>query len=367
MKNILVVDDSALVRRLLCDIIGSDSRFRVVDLCHNGEQALSRLRSKKEKYDAMVLDVNMPKMDGIELLENMNKEQLMIPVIMSSSLTTDGAAITIRAIELGAVDFVTKPENISEANGALFKERIMTILEAVLFEDKKEEVKPVKLRTERVKKETPTPAFVGMYTGKRKLKGSGKLIALACSTGGPKSLHDVLPLLNAKMNAPMVLVQHMPKGFTDSLAQRLNGLSKIKVKEAAEGDILEKGVCYIAPGGKHMEIVPVSDNDGTKHVVRLNTEPAVNGLRPCANIMYKSLINSGFDEITCVVMTGMGADGTEGIKALEKEKKIHVISQDANSCVVYGMPRAIAEAGLSDEVVPLEKIAEAIINNVGVE
>ena len=162
----------------------------------------------------------------------------------------------------------------------------------------------------------------------------------------------------------MVLVQHMPAGFTKSMAERLNEVSPIAVKEAEDGDKLEKGQIYVAPGGKHMEVVKCADGS---HKISLNNMPAIGGLRPCANITYDSLSKSGFDEIVCVVLTGMGADGTNGILSLGHHKPIHVISQNAETCIVYGMPKAIEESGVVDEVVPLEKVAETIVKNVGVK
>ena len=162
----------------------------------------------------------------------------------------------------------------------------------------------------------------------------------------------------------MVLVQHMPAGFTKSMADRLNEVSEIAVKEAEDGDKLEKGHIYVAPGGRHMEVVKCPDGS---HKIALNDMPAIGGLRPCANITYDSLSKSGFDEIVCVVLTGMGADGTNGILSLGHHKPIHVISQSADTCVVYGMPKSIEEAGVVDEVVPLEKVAETITKNVGVK
>lgn len=193
--------------------------------------------------------------------------------------------------------------------------------------------------------------------------GSKKVVALACSTGGPKSLQQVIPMLPKNLDAGVVLVQHMPAGFTASLAARLNEISDINVKEGADGDVIQKGWVYIAPGGKHIEVV----KKASEYVIKLNDDPPIDGLRPCANVMYKSLVQCNYDEITCVVLTGMGADGTEGIKTLSaSHKKIHVIAQDEDSCVVYGMPKAIAQTGLVDEVVPLNKIAETITKNVGV-
>ena len=190
------------------------------------------------------------------------------------------------------------------------------------------------------------------------------MIALACSTGGPKTLQSVIPLLPEGLNAPMVLVQHMPKGFTKSLAMRLNDMSKVKVKEAADGDILQKGWVYIAPGGSHLKVAKLPGG-GYKAVI--SDEPPRDALKPCANIMYESLVGSAYDEIVCVVLTGMGADGTEGIKTLKKRNKVYVISQDEETCVVYGMPKMVAQAGLSDEVLPITEVANSIIKKVGVQ
>ena len=175
---------------------------------------------------------------------------------------------------------------------------------------------------------------------------------------------DIRKSLDAGMNAPMVLVQHMPAGFTKSMADRLNEISPIAVKEAEEGDVLQKGHVYIAPGGKHMEVK--KNPDGT-HKIVLNDMPAIGGLKPCANITFDSISNTGFDEIICVVLTGMGADGTNGILSLCQHKPVHVIAQNAETCVVYGMPKAIAEAGVVDEVVSLKDVAKTITKNVGVK
>jgi two-component system chemotaxis response regulator CheB len=194
------------------------------------------------------------------------------------------------------------------------------------------------------------------------VKGS-KLIALACSTGGPKALQSVVPFIPENIDAPMLIVQHMPEGFTKSLAQRLDEMSKVHVKEAENDEILEKGVVYIAKGGSQMRVAKAG---GGKYKVSLNVEPARNGLKPCADIMYESLIGSDFKEITCVVLTGMGGDGTLGIKQLNEKNQIYCIAQDAETSIVYGMPKVVYEAGLVDEVRPLTEIPDAIARNVGV-
>ena len=357
MQKVLIVDDSALMRRVICDIINSEGTFQAVDVCRDGLEAYEKLKTKK--YDGVVLDVNMPRMDGLELLEKLQKEKIKATVIMVSTTTTKDAEVTILAMELGAVDFVTKPTNVIEAKGEEFKKRLLRVLSAVLS-------------TEKYNKESRVSTIPKTYTGERitlkkesgTTKTDNKIIALACSTGGPKALQSVIPYLPANLNAPMVLVQHMPAGFTKSMADRLDEVSPIHVKEAEDGDVLQKGTVYIAPGGRHMEVKKCPDGS---HKIKLNDMPAIGGLRPCANITYDSLRESGYGEVVCVVLTGMGADGTNGIISLAKAKPLHVIAQDAATSVVYGMPKAIAETGLVDEVVPLTEVAKTIIKNVGVK
>ncbi|MBO5246263.1 MAG: chemotaxis-specific protein-glutamate methyltransferase CheB [Eubacterium sp.] len=361
-KNILVVDDSALMRRVICDIINSDNRFQAVDTCSDGLLAYEKLKSTT--YDAVLLDIHMPRMDGLQLLQRLKADGISATVIMVSTLTTEGADITIQAMELGAVDFVTKPDNVIEAKGADFRKRLTEMLNAVLTSKELSASLQKMKRPSGVRAASSTTGSVQRERIQAPKRINRKLVALACSTGGPKALHTVIPMLEPNMDAPVVIVQHMPVGFTKSLAERLNEMSKVSVKEAAEGDVLKKGAVYIAPGGKHLEVVCAA---GGEHKIHLNDLPAIGGLKPCANIMYESLMDCQYDEITCVVLTGMGADGTAGITQLDKCKPIHVIAQDAQTCIVYGMPRAIAEAGLVDEVVPLESIAKTIIKNVGVK
>lgn len=385
-KNILIVDDSALMRRLISDIINSDNRFIVTDLASNGIEGLDFIIKNHAKYDAVILDINMPKMNGLELLEQLQKNSIKITVIMVSTLTKEGAKETIIALERGAFDFITKPENYLEAKENSFKNRLLDMLvlathSSAITQTADTGIKGIS-KTEKTSsknkdvstlnpKDNGKKSYVAVnkrmqfaphkrYTGNK--DGKNKLVALACSTGGPKSLQSVIPKLPANLDAPVLLVQHMPAGFTNSLAQRLNDISSINVKEAADGDILRKGYVYIAQGGMQMKVLKT--NAGYK--ISVVDEPARDGLKPCANIMYESLLNSDFDEITCVILTGMGADGTNGIGMLGEKKELYVIAQDEETSVVYGMPRAIAEAKQVDEVVSLDNIADAITKNVGV-
>jgi len=374
-KKILVIDDSALMRRVLCDIINSDDRFEVVDTAFDGLQGFKCLVDNR--YDAVVMDVYMPRMTGLQLLAELQKAHVPAKVMMASTTTGEGAKETIAALELGAIDFIKKPENVADARQAEFIENFLDTLNAVanasaprprsaanrdsyrrstVTRDDSNVGTSVEAlsKTERAKKPVTIRNTVSV-------KGS-KLVAIASSTGGPRALQEVIPYLPSELNAPVLLVQHMPKNFTASLADRLNELSPITVSEVKNGEKIEKGHVYVAQGGLHLKVEKKRDG----YYAVLSDEPPREGVKPCANYMYESLSESDFDQIVCVVLTGMGADGTEGIKNLDKKKQIHVIAQDEATCTVYGMPKAIANSGLVNEVVPLSQIAEQITKNVGV-
>lgn len=189
-----------------------------------------------------------------------------------------------------------------------------------------------------------------------------KLVVIASSTGGPKALHNLIPTIDKRLDAPVVIVQHMPKGFTASLAERLNNSSEITVSEVVDGEILEKGHVYLAKGGHHLEIV---EKKSGCLAFQENMEEPVGGLRPCANITIRSLTSVSINNIMCVVLTGMGADGCAGIEELKKKKPIYTVAQNKETCVIYGMPKAIVESGLADNVLPLEEIGKEIKKKVG--
>ncbi len=372
-KNILVVDDSALMRRLISDIISSDGRFQVADTATNGLEAFDFVTRDVKKYDAILLDINMPKMNGIQFLEQLERMKIKQKVIIVSTLAKEGAKETVRCLELGAFDFVTKPDSFMEARNDAFHKMILKSLGVATGIDngildsskdrngRQDSAKPTQMAARALHDLTAAPVNRKAHTV-ASTKGAKKLVALACSTGGPKALQSVIPKLPANLDAAVLLVQHMPEGFTKSLADRLNELSAIKVKEAEDGEIMKKGTVYIAKGGSQMRLIKKTGD----YVITETVEPARNGLKPCADIMYESLVGMDFDDITCVVLTGMGGDGTLGIKQLNEKNNIYVIAQNEATCTVYGMPKVIAEAGLVDEVVPLETVAEAITKNVGV-
>lgn len=389
MKNILLVDDSALMRRVLCDIIEKDKRFHVQDRAVNGLDALNLLSRKT--YDAVVLDVNMPQMNGLELLKELQKRKISAKIIMASTATADGAKTTLDALELGALDFIHKPGSALECRRGEFGEELLRVLAAVTdLEPQPHPAAPVSSAASAIAsanavaeaaaqqiKANAAERYANMVPlqvpgrterkpapfGKAAYDAGNQIVALASSTGGPKALQAVIPKLPANLKAPVVVVQHMPYGFTASLAERLDSLSELSVKEAAEGDVILPGNVYIAMGGKHLNVL----SSGGKYTIHYSDEPAREGVKPCANYMYESLMDSKFDRILCVVLTGMGADGTQGIKHLKEKKKIHVIVQEASTCAVYGMPKSAVNAGLADQAVPLDQIAQEITTNVGVK
>ena len=359
MKKILIIDDSALMRTVLSDIINSDSRFQVVAKAKDGVEGLELL--KKNTYDAVVLDINMPRMDGITMLKELQKNNIKAKIMMASTDTREGAKVTMDALDLGALDFVHKPDRASECRGDDFTKHFIDTLAAVA--DSKAPLPARVLSAEDATKSRNEAKKVIDLVSKSASRITGnRIVAIASSTGGPRALQSVIPKLPKNLKTPVVLVQHMPEGFTASLAERLDSLSDVSVKEAAEGDVLRPGCVYISKGGKHMHIV----KSGGKSVIHYVDGPTREGVRPCANFMYESLLDSDYDEICCVVLTGMVADGTEGIKNLKSRKRVHVIGQEESTCTVYGMPKAVATAGLVDQVVKLENVAQEIVMNVGV-
>jgi two-component system chemotaxis response regulator CheB len=350
MKKILLIDDSALMRRALSDIINKTNEYTVAYTAVDGVEGLKLLESCDD-IAVCLCDVNMPRMSGLELLEAVKARNIKTPFIVISSRgdTSD----TITALELGAVEFINKPEKVLGKSDGVFEKKCKDALDMAVESRREHISNPIKA----------VPRHIEQISFRRPSKGGqGKLVALVCSTGGPKALQQVLPKLPKNLAAPMVVVQHMPTGFTNTLASRMNDLSEITVKEAEEGERLRKGVVYVAKGGSHLTLQ--SDKGATR--VKFDDSPPVVGLKPCGNIMYSSICDTAYDEIVCVVLTGMGADGTKGIKELAGTKAIYVIAQDEPSSTVYGMPKAIYESGLTNCVCDIKDVADAIIKKVGV-
>ena len=352
MIKLLVVDDSALIRKVLNDAVKSDKDINVVGLAKDGIECLNMIETLKP--DVITLDVEMPRLDGIGVLKELNRRNIQIPVVMISTLTIEGGEKTLEALELGAVDFLPKPENFfsmgQEAQKREIISKIKTAYKARTYVRRSPYNKPIITEKKLTKPIQVADTKLRATGGKFK-----NLILIGSSTGGPKALQSVIPKFNRDINASIVVVQHMPPKFTKSLADRLNGISQVSVKEAEEGDILCKGCAYIAPGDFHLNVKKESD----KLVVRLNKEEPWLGLRPTVDQMFESVVDlTGYNKVA-VILTGMGSDGTKGLKTL-KPKGCKVIVQDEATSVVYGMPKAVVQANLQDDIVPLEEVVSKV-------
>lgn len=372
MYNILIVDDSALMRKHMCDIINSIQGFHAADICADGESALRMLASKK--YDAATMNIHLSRMTGLEVLKQLKAKGSLIPIVAISSSIKEDREVTVSALDSGAVDLVVRPYHFrTDEDLRTFSQSLKNALMAAVngsrtlrFKSTAKPAAPTGVR--KPAKGSDDSVSVATFTSNFKKRpsqwaGQYKLVAIACSTGGPQALHTMIPKLPEHIGVPVVVVQHMPKGFTASLAERIDSDAKVHVKEAEDGEILKPDWIYIAPGGRHLTIEEKSRGVMKCHVY---DGPPVNNLRPCADVMYDSLRDIMQENILCVVMTGMGADGSKGIAGLRQAKRVYTITQDEASCVVYGMPKSAAQMGLSDEVVPLSEIANSISKELGV-
>lgn len=348
MIKVLIVDDSVLIRKILTDILKTDNEVLVVGTARNGKEALEKIETLKP--DIITMDIEMPLMDGITTLKHI-VSRFKLPVIMISSLTSEGAELTLKALDEGAIDFLPKPSNIFGLNQADIKAEII------------EKIKIGSKSRIDIKKPTKVLAKPEIQTEKLKktYEDFNSIVVIGTSTGGPRALQALIPEIPNDINAAIVIVQHMPAKFTKSLADRLNSTSNIQIKEAEDGDIISKGCGYIAPGDYHMTIVKESKN----LVVRLNKDPQVMGLRPTVDILMESVANiNGYSKVG-VILTGMGSDGTKGIVKM-KNSGSYNIAQDESTSVVYGMPKSAIASNCIDEILPLDKIALRITNKVGV-
>ncbi|WP_025270636.1 protein-glutamate methylesterase/protein-glutamine glutaminase [Hippea sp. KM1] len=345
--RVLVVDDSLISRKYLTRILEESGKIEVIDTAKDGQEAIDKIKSLKP--DVVTLDIEMPKLNGLEALKIIMKE-CPTPVVMVSSLTKDGAEETLQALRYGAVDYISKNEVLSFKTAA--KEARQLLVEKILSA-KNSRIRGRILRP-RAQAEREEPKEEAAPKPKRKLqKADIKVVAIAASTGGPVALEKVfseLPLLNV----PILIVQHMPKTFTGVFANSLSKVSRIKVKEAEDGEDMRANQGYLAPGGMQM----TASKSGSRYVVRVSSEPKTI-YTPNADVMFKSVAETFGDKALCVIMTGMGDDGFRGLQEVSKAGGI-IIAQDKDSCVVWGMPRKPTQTGLADFVVPLDKIASTI-------
>jgi two-component system, chemotaxis family, protein-glutamate methylesterase/glutaminase len=350
--RVLVVDDSAFMRKAISSMLLSDPRIMIVGTARNGDEALAQVQALKP--DVMTLDIEMPGMNGLEVLRHV-MQSTPLPVIMVSSVTEEGAHETLRALDLGAVDYIPKHLQGSAMNIVSIQH---DLVEKVVMAHR------VGPRLARLVRSTLPPMISRANRPLARLAATGqargmRMVAIGCSTGGPKALQEILPCFPKDFPAPIVVVQHMPKFFTGPFAQRLDQLSQIEVREAQEGDVPLPGLALIAPGGLHMRVVRRGALDV---VVALSSEP-VTAHMPSVDMLMTSVAQAYPDRAIGVILTGMGHDGEEGMKAI-KAAHGRTIAQDEASCVVYGMPKAVVDSGLADMVVPLQQIAAEIANVV---
>ena len=408
MYRVLIADDSAFMRKVLTDFFNKQPDFEVAGTAINGKEAINKVMEYSP--DLVTMDVNMPVMDGLNALAVI-MEQKPTPVLMLSSLTQQGTEATVRALSLGAIDFISK------AGGSISKldtiedellEKCRNAVKAKVHkipyvpQKKLENIKPVsKSPAPPVMKRVELPVRQGLKLGgaaqtppsknssnvfavKRPNvilqargkpqpeaaskvtpvtmtgmgNGSKKLVAIGTSTGGPQALQQVITRLPGNLPCGVVVVQHMPAGFTKALADRLDTISQVSVKEAEDGDIIQPGHVYIAPGSHHLRV----REEGSSRRIVLGQDPPVGNHRPAVNVMYDSVAPIG-KNLVAVIMTGMGCDGCEGMKKI-KAAGGYSIAQDEPTCVVYGMPKAVVDAGLADEIKPVQNIAQAIVEAV---
>ncbi|XKE69176.1 chemotaxis response regulator protein-glutamate methylesterase [Jeotgalibacillus malaysiensis] len=348
MIKVLVVDDSAFMRKLVQEFLSENERIAVIGTARNGKDALAKIRLLKP--DVITMDVEMPIMTGLEALKLIMKEN-PLPVIMLSSTTREGAENALLAMDYGAVDFIAKPSGTISLDLHLIKQeligKVLNAAEATLLP---QQFHPVKEKQMNISKKEP------ILTDSKYDRFNQTLILIGTSTGGPRALQKVLSDLPGNLKAPVLVVQHMPPGFTKSLAQRLDQLSELSVKEAEEGDVCLNGHAYVAPGDFHLNII-----QGSRLTLSLSKEPPVSGHRPSVDFMFESA--SGLKNVKkiAVIMTGMGADGSKGLVKLNHNGHTVSIAESKDTCVVFGMPKAAAATGLVTYTEPLHEIANRIV------
>jgi two-component system, chemotaxis family, protein-glutamate methylesterase/glutaminase len=344
MIKVLVVDDSALMRKIISDMINHEDNMCVTGTAKDGEELLDKIETLKP--DIITLDVEMPKLNGIDALLEMKKRHIDIPVIVLSSVTSKGPMLTMQCLEAGAFDFIPKPSgeislDISKVNAEL-KEKINLAYEKIIsskasITDSNTEISPPE---------------------KKKHTSVGRInaVVIAASTGGPRALYSIITKLPEDLGIPVFIVQHMPEGFTKAFADRLNTNCRMKVQEAFHLQTVEKNNVYVAPGGYHMEVK--SDNK-----IHLNREPSIWGVRPAADRLFSSAAEVYGSGLLSIVLTGMGRDGAKGTEDVKKAGGT-TVSEDKSTCIIYGMPKAAYDTGMVDVVSPVDMISQEIIKLV---
>jgi two-component system chemotaxis response regulator CheB len=353
--RVLIVDDSALVRRLLTEIFATDRDIEVVGAAN--DPYMAREKIKQLNPDVITLDVEMPRMDGVTFLENLMRLRPM-PVVMVSSLTQAGADVTLRALELGAVDFVTKPKADLAGSLANYAEEITTKVKAAAG------ARP-RARTAPPPSSGPAPrlsadaVLPGVPKRSSVLRTTEKIIAIGASTGGTEALRELVSALPP--DAPAIVIsQHIPAAFSGPFAQRLDKDSAMAVAEAQDGQYLLPGHVYVAPGDRHL----IVERDGARYRCRLNDGPPVNRHRPSVDVMFRSVANSVGPNAVGIILTGMGDDGARGLKEM-LDAGARTVAQDEQSSVVWGMPGSAVKLGAAELIQPLSRIPQTLLDLAG--
>ena len=356
--RILIVDDSVVVRRMLTNVLSDDPTMEVVGAAANGRIALAKI--PQVNPDLIVLDVEMPDMDGLETLAAIRKTYVRLPVIMFSAVTERGAAATLEALCLGANDYATKPTQMGSKEAALQSIREQLIPKIKVFcsgiVPRGQRLVPSPTRQTPL---LPKLQVSGSFPGALRDRSRVEIVAIGVSTGGPNALSALLPAFPPNFPVPVVIVQHMPPVFTKRLAERLTSQSQLEVSEGYSGAILQPGQAWVAPGDYHM----IVERDGTDVQLRIHQNPPENSCRPAVDVLFRSVAKIYEAGVLAVVLTGMGQDGLHGCECI-REAGGQVLVQDEASSVVWGMPGMVANAGLAARILPLDQMAGEITRRV---
>lgn len=364
--RVMVVDDSVIYRKIVSQVVTAIPEGELLCTANSGRTALAKL--EREPADLVLLDVEMPEMDGFETLMEIRRRFPETSIVMVSGLNEQSASLTIKALEVGALDFVQKPETGSPEEST---QELIQRLAPIFRHLKTRQNLSLSRRDKAVSVATPATAPSEVETSREEAPPAAVgilperigVVVIGVSTGGPNALAEVIPRLPPNPGVPILVVQHMPPVFTASLAENLARKSRLPVIEAHDGQAILPDQVLLAPGGRHMTVIQPSGPDHGAAIVRLNDGPPVKSCRPSVDVLFRSVARAFAGRVLAVVMTGMGDDGSMGIRAL-KQKGCYCLTQSEETCVVYGMPRAVNEIGCSDERVPLNRISERIVDAI---
>ena len=364
--RVLVVDDTIVYRKSISDALSRLPDIEVIGSAPNGKIAINKIKSLSP--DIITLDIEMPEMNGLEVLEWMANETPNVSAIVLSNFTTKGGEMTIKALELGAFDFIPKPQSGSLSEN---REKLEKSLSSILTAYKRSaEIRRILGKNLPLTKNNLSLRSYQQHNSVKKTHvpqtkpSRSEIIAIGISTGGPKALAEMLPQLPPDLGVPILIVQHMPPLFTTSLAKNLDSKSGISVKEAVDGEIILPNIAYIAPGGKQMKLA--TDEKSLHKIIQITDDPPENSCKPSVDYLFKSVAQYYSGKATGVIMTGMGQDGSLGLKKM-KENGAVIIAQDQQTCVVFGMPKGPIENGIVDIISPLQNMAMEIYRTVNPE